>query len=726
MNRVIGILAHVDAGKTTFSEQLLYHAGVLRAPGRVDHKDAFLDAHPLERQRGITIFSDQAVFERGGDRFFWVDTPGHADFAAEMERALSVLDCAVLVVNGAEGIQSHTETLWTLLEAYRVPTLLFINKTDRPACDADAVYAQLRRRLSGDIADMGGWHGGDMPEALAEAVAERDEALLELWLSEGYDPARWLEGLRRAFLGRAIFPVCRGSALNDVGVAECLDALCLLAGGDGNSLRRRDAATPPSGREAEKSAPEKSFSIMQPTTPSKREAEMPSPKGSLSEGAGRPKAGLRELEGAGRPKAGLREFDPSPFTGLVYKVRHDAQGGRLCFFKVLSGSLAAREEIALPGGDTAKPNELRLYSGAKFQTIPRAEAGMLCAAAGLPGAKPGDRIAAPGVDLQGHRNAFKIEPMMAASVLLDPSIPTGKALAALRELEDEDPTLSVLYNEATKAIDLRVMGQIQLEVIRQLARDRFGLDIDFGPMRVLYLETIATPAVGVGHYEPLRHYAEVQLRLVPGPRGSGVRFESLCHVDELALNWQRLIETHVFEKVHKGVLTGAPLTDVVVQLLHGRSHLKHTEGGDFRESTYRAIRNALMYAQGVLLEPICRFSLRAPQDSYGRVMGDLTRMFADMEPPVMDGESFTVEGEAAFAVFSAYNAEFLAATHGRGLMRYRLDHYAPCRDAQAIIDAAQYNPLADDTPDSVFCSHGAGYTVPWNEVKAHAHCPVEE
>ena len=649
MNRVIGIVAHVDAGKTTFSEQLLYHAGVLRAPGRVDHKDAFLDAHPLERQRGITIFSDQAVFERGQDRFFWVDTPGHADFAAEMERALSVLDYAVLIVNGAEGIQSHTRTLWSLLEAYRVPTFVFINKTDRPACDADRVLSELKRRLSADMVDMGGWHGGDMPAPLSEAVAERDEALLDRWLAEDYDPRLWLDGLRRQIRSRALFPVYRGSALNDAGVAEFLDALCLLTGG----------------------------------------GEAPEPGGA--------------------------------FDALVYKVRRDAQGGRLCFFKVLSGSVAVREEIRMPDGSAAKLNELRLYCGGKYQPLQRAGTGMLCAAAGLSGARPGDRIGAGG----GARNRFHTEPMMAAGVLADPAVPVGRVLSALRELEDEDPALAVSYNENTSAIDLRVMGQIQLEVIRQLMADRFGIAIDFGPMRVLYMETIAHAAVGVGHYEPLRHYAEVQLRLVPGPRGSGVRFESRCHVDELALNWQRLIETHVFEKTHRGVLTGAPLTDVTVQLLHGRAHLKHTEGGDFRESTYRAIRNALMYAESVLLEPICRFSLRAPQDSYGRVMGDLTRMQARLDAPVMDGEGFTLSGEAAFALFSAYNADFLAATHGRGLLQYRLDHYAPCRDAEAVIAAAGYNPLAEDTPDSVFCAHGAGYTVPWNEVKAHAHCPVE-
>ena len=647
MNRVVGILAHVDAGKTTFSEQLLCHAGVLRAAGRVDHGNTLLDAHPLERQRGITIFSDQAVFERGGTRFFWVDTPGHADFAAEMERALSILDCAVLLINGAEGVQSHTETLWALLEAYGVPTLLFINKTDRAGCDADAVLAQLKKRLSADIVDAAGWAGGDLPVSLIEAACERDEALLERWMSDDYDAAAWLNALRGQLRRRAIFPAWRGSALNDEGVAQFLDALAALAGGD------------------------------------------------------------------------AREAPEAPFSALVYKVRRDAQNSRLCFFKVLSGSVGAREEIAIPGGK-AKLNELRLYNGMKYAPVQRAEAGMLCAATGLSAVRAGDGIGAAA----GRRNAFHTEPMLAASVLAE-GVPSGRLLEALKQLEDEDPALGVTYNAATGAVDLRVMGRIQLEVLQQLARERFGLEIAFGPMRVLYMETIAGPAVGVGHYEPLRHYAEVQLRLVPGPRGSGIRFESLCHVDELALNWQRLIETHVFEKAHRGVLTGAPLTDVTVQLLHGRAHLKHTEGGDFRESTYRAIRNALMYAQSVLLEPVCRFTVSAPQESYGRVMGDLTSMRAALEAPRMDGERFTLQGECAFSAFAAYSDAFLAATHGRGLMSYRLDHYAPCPDAEAVIAEARYNPLADDTPDSVFCSHGAGCVVPWNEVKARAHCPVE-
>ncbi|MBR6766490.1 MAG: TetM/TetW/TetO/TetS family tetracycline resistance ribosomal protection protein [Clostridia bacterium] len=647
MNRVIGILAHVDAGKTTFSEQVLFHTGAIRAAGRVDHKNAFMDAHPLEKQRGITIFSDQAVFEMNGDRYFWVDTPGHSDFSTEMERAVTIMDYAVLIINGAEGIQSHTETVWGLLKTYKVPVFIFINKTDRTGCDPVKVIDELKCRLSPDITDMHGWHGGDMPEALVESAAERDEALLDRLMEDDFDAGTWTDALRNQIASRQIFPAYSGSALMDKGIGEFLEALALLTHG--------------------------------------------------------------------------KENTSAPFSGLVYKVRRDAQGNRLCFFKVLSGTVSPRDEIRLPDG-SAKINELRLYHGAKHMPLAQGETSMLCAAAGLSSVRPGDYIG----QAAGRKNAFLSEPMMAVSVIWDKSVPNGKILAALREMEDEDPTLSVMVNEGTGSIDLHVMGAIQLEVIRQLMLDRYGYNIDFGPMRVLYMETITAPSLGIGHYEPLRHYAEVQLRLVPGNRGSGITFKSSCHVDTLALNWQRLIQTHVFEKTHKGVLTGAPLTDVCVELLSGRSHLKHTEGGDFRQSTYRAIRNALMYAESVLLEPICRFTLRAPEDCYGRVMGDLTRMYAKLDPPVMEGESFTLSGEAAFSLFSGYLTDFMAASHGRGVMNYRLDHYEPCRDAETVIAQAGYNPLADDTPDSVFCAKGAGYTVPWDEVRAHAHCPLPD
>ncbi|MBQ6373958.1 MAG: TetM/TetW/TetO/TetS family tetracycline resistance ribosomal protection protein [Clostridia bacterium] len=647
-NKIIGVLAHVDAGKTTFSEQILCHAGVLRRAGRVDHGDAFLDAHPLERRRGITIFSDQAVFERDAARWFWVDTPGHADFAAEMERAVSVLDYAVVVISGPDGVQSHTEAIWALLERYGVPAFVFINKTDRAGCDPSGVLAEMKRLLSPDCVDMHGFCGGALPEALMEAVAERDEALLERLMEGDIDGGDWLGALRGQIARRELFPVYSGAALLDRGVSECLDALSLLTLGT--------------------------------------------------------------------------EPDGGPFDALVTRVRHDAQGNRVCFFRVISGSVVVRESVMLPGGEQAKLNDLRLYTGERFAQIGRAERGMLCAAPGVHEVRPGDHIGTGA----GRHNRFDSEPMLAASVTWDRSaVPASRVLQALRTLEEEDPALHVTVNAASDGIDIRVMGPIQLEVLRQLLQDRWALDVSFGRLRVVYQETIAAPAVGIGHYEPLKHYAEVQLRLSPGPRGSGITFASACHVDELALNWQRLIETHVFEKAHKGVLIGAPLTDVKVELLHGRAHLKHTEGGDFRQSTYRAIRNALMYAQSVLLEPVCRFSLRAPTDDYGRVMGDLTRMQARLDPPVMSDTRFALTGEAIFEAFSGYITEFMAATHGRGALQYRLDHYAPCRNAEAVIAAAGYDPLADDTPDSVFCAHGAGYNVPWHEVRAHAHTPPE-
>ena len=648
MKKTIGILAHVDAGKTTFSEQVLYAAQAIRTLGRVDHGDAFLDTHPLERQRGITIFSDQAWFERDGDTYFWVDTPGHADFSAEMERAVSIMDYAVVIVSAVEGVQSHTEAIWSLLRAYAVPAFLFVNKMDRVGADLPRVMAEIHKRLTPDAVLLDDLKTEKWSEDAVEAVAERDEALLEAYYAGEFAEARGWETLRAEIRERAIFPVFSGSALRGEGIREFIDLLCRL------TEARRD--------------------------------------------------------------------EQAPFRAAVYKIRHDAQGGRVCFFKVLSGSVRVREEIDLPGGGRVKLGELRRYHGAKYRQISDAEAGDLVAAAGLEGPMPGDFLGA-----DAHvRGGFHSEPMMAASVLWDAAIPVDKVLSALRQIEDEEPTLGVMYSEETKSIDLHVMGPIQLEVIRQLMQDRYGCAIDFGPMRVLYMETIAAPVIGIGHYEPLRHYAEVHLRLVPGERGSGIRFVSRCHVDDLALNWQRLIETHVFEKTHRGVLTGAPLTDVCVELLCGRAHLKHTEGGDFRESTYRAIRNALMQAQSVLLEPVCRFELRAPADCYGRVMGELTRLHARTEPPEMEDESFSLSGEAAFADFAGYHADFLASTRGRGILNYRLDHYEPCRNAPEVIAAAHYNPLAEDTPDSVFCAHGAGFVVPWDQVKDYAHLKWEE
>ena len=647
MKKTIGILAHVDAGKTSFSEQILYRSGAIRSLGRVDHRDAFLDLHPVERERGITVFSDQAVMELGENRYYLLDTPGHTDFSSEMERVLPVLDFAVLIVSCVEGVQSHTETIWRLLESYNVPVLIFVNKCDRVDADFGACLSSMRRLLSPEIEDFRGFDGVQMDENVIEAVAERDEALLDRLIEGAYDFDVWRAGLARLLSERRIFPAFAGAALTGEGIERFLRAM--------------DAITD--------------------TSYEARAAE--------------------------------------PFSARVYKIRHDDSGARMIHLKLLSGTLAPRQEIATPAGP-CKVGELRLRHGGRSLPVAEGRAGDLICLAGLPGVAPGDGLGA----LSGTHAALRTEPLLQISVDAGPQVPSTKLLQALRMLEEEEPELRV---ECLGGGDvrLRVMGGIQTEILGRLALDRFGMHLNFGPPRILYRETIASPAIGIGHYEPLKHYAEVWLRLSPGPRGSGVTFESKCHVDALALNWQRLIETHVFERTHPGVLTGAPLTDVHIELIAGRAHLKHTEGGDFREATYRAIRNALMQAESVLLEPVVRFSLRLHADCYGRVAGELQRMQARTDAPQSVGQWIRVEGECPFRTFCDYPERFRADTHGRGSLSFALSRYEPVESPEAIIAAAHYNPLEADSPDSVFCSHGAGYSVPWNEVRTHAHCKVE-
>ena len=642
MKKTIGILAHVDAGKTTFSEQVLFRMGALRSLGRVDHQDAFLDAHPIEKRRGITIFSDQAAFQAGDDTYYWLDTPGHVDFSPEMERAIDAMDYAIVVVSCVEGVQSHTETVWRLLKKHQVPTFLFLNKIDRVGADPAAVVEQIRARLSPEAVCCDGLTPDSMPDTLMESIAERDEVALDQLLQGNTDPSFYLEILIREIRSRALFPVFSGAALSGAGIDAFLKMLLLLT----------------------------------------------------------------RTEYAARESA--------PFSAKVYKIRHEKQGGRVCFFKVLSGSVQVRDEVC-----GQKITELRQYQGMRYQLMPRCSAGDLCAVPGLNGVKIGDILGANAA--RGDHS--ESEPMLQSTVTFDPPVRSDQVLRALRELEEEDPTLCV--ENDSSGLSIRVMGEIQLDVLTELLQERYGLNVRFGNRRVIFLETIAEPAIGIGHYEPLRHYAEVHLRLVPGPRGSGIRFESKCHVDILGLNWQRLIETHVFEKQHRGVLTGAALPDVTVQLLTGRAHLKHTEGGDFREATYRAIRNALMNAKSVLLEPVCAFTLRAPAELYGRLAGDMTRLRADCEPPAYAGDMVEISGQATFREISEYARNLAAQTHGRGALTYRLDHYTPARDADALVAESGYNPLADDTPDSVFCARGAGFVVHWQDVSAYAHLPQE-
>ena len=643
MHITVGILAHVDAGKTTFSEQVLYHTGVIRRRGRVDHADSFFDLNPIEQRRGITVFSDQAYFPLNGDTVHWLDTPGHVDFSAEMERSARAMDVAVLLLSAAEGVQSHTETVWNLLRRLNVPTLLFINKTDRAGADVERVLAQMHSRLGEMCVDF------RKPDP--EQVAQTDESLMELFFEGEVNSPAWNAACRRAFQAGRLCPVYAGSALNDVGVAEFLDAMS----GWIRDFRDDDAAD-------------------------------------------------------------------GPFRGLVYKVRYDDRNARVAYVKVLQGRLKARDEVATPEGDTGKLTDVRFYRGKRFEPG-EAQAGDIVGVVGLSGVQAGDVVGA-----EPQRTEYEIQPMLTAMPVPEGDVSPTQLLAAFRRLEDEDPQLMVEWDERLRMLTVYVMGRIQLEVLTEVLRERFGISVRFEKCRVRYLETVAAPVLGVGHYEPLRHYAEVHLAILPAPRGSGVHFRSVAHVDEFPAVHQRLIETHVFERRHPGVLTGAPLTDVEIVLTAGRFHLKHTEGGDFRQATYRAIRQGLMKAECVLLEPVCAFELSAPESVKGRIMGDLNRMGADVASAEEKDGLYCVSGSVPAARMIDYAADFPSVTHGRGALSFRLDHYAPVENQQAVVAEIGYDPEADreNTPNSVFCQKGAGYEVDWRACDGAMHLPLAD
>lgn len=641
MEKVIGILAHVDAGKTTVSEQLLYHTHAIRALGRVDHKDAHLDTHPLEREKGITIFSGVASFSYKGDAYILLDTPGHADFAAEMERALSVMDYALLVLSCAEGIQAHTETLWRLLRRRGIPTFLFLNKTDRAGADPGRTLAELREKFSSRIFSFDEeFQGSVFSGALLEEIVGYDDALLARYLDGDEEAGSAALPLARRLIreGR-LFPCLSGSALRDIGIDRLLHTVHAL------TEIFYDAAGAPAGR--------------------------------------------------------------------VYQVRHDAKGNRLCLLRLTRGTLRVRDEIA---GE--KITAVRRYSGEKLIVTDSIRAGELGAAAGL--SLPAGR----GFGGEADAPAASCTPVLSAQVLPRTPIPAPEMARAFSQLSEEDPALAVRWDSRLGELRVQIMGQVQLEVLEALAREKFGFEVTFGPSQVLYKETVASPAAGCGHFEPLRHYAEVHLLLSPGEPGSGIVFESRCSTDVLDQNWQRLIRTHVLEKEHRGVLTGAPLTDVKISLLTGRAHLKHTEGGDFREATYRAVRQGLMGAQNVLLEPISAFVIEVEPPDVGRVLFDIQRMCGEAQAPTSDGGRTVIRGRAPAACIMDYPRELLSFTHGTGRVSLGFAGYAPCHNAQEVIQRADYDPLRDleNTPDSVFCSHGAGYPVKWDEVPRHAHC----
>lgn len=635
---VLGVLAHVDSGKTTLSEAMLYRAGVIRKLGRVDHRDAFLDTDALERARGITIFSKQALLDAGQTHITLLDTPGHVDFSAEAERTLQVLDYAVLVISGPGGVQSHTETLWQLLRRYRIPTFVFVNKMDLPGPTRAELLEQLNRRLGEGFVDF----GAD-PAARDEALALCDERLMDAWLEQGaLEDGQILPAIAR----RHVFPCWFGSALRLDGVDPLLEGL--------------DRFT--------------------------------------------------------RPSPAL-----SAFGAAVFKVSQDEQGARLTWLRVTGGELKVKDLLSGEGPEgpwAEKANQLRLYSGTKYTLAERVGPGQVCAVTGLTQCRPGQ-----GLGAQRDSEPPALEPVLSYQVLLPEGADAHAALDKLRRLEQEDPQLHVVWNETLGQIHLQLMGEIQLEVLRTLLAQRFGLEVSFGPGGILYKETITEPIEGVGHYEPLRHYAEVHLKLEPLPPGSGMQYAADCREEVLDKNWQRLVLTHLEEKQHLGVLTGAPLTDMKITLIAGKAHLKHTEGGDFRQATYRAVRQGLMMGKSQLLEPWYSFRLEVPAENIGRAITDIQRREGTFDPPETGLETAVLTGTAPVATLRDYPVELAGYTHGRGRISLTPVGYRPCHNAAQVIAESGYQPQHDlDNPaDSVFCAHGAGFVVSWADVRSHMH-----
>ena len=635
----IGILAHVDSGKTTLSEGLLYASGALRKLGRVDHGDAFLDTDALERERGITIFAKQAMLTVGEREFTLLDTPGHVDFSAEMERTLSVLDYAVLVISGSDGVQSHTRTLWRLLTRYEVPTFLFINKMDLAGTDKSALMERLTQTLSAECVDFSA-----PPQGRDEALALCDEAALESLLERGSIDDSLISEMIKS---RKVFPCFFGSALKMDGVEDFLSALARFT-----------------------VAPEY----------------------------------------------------PSEFGAKVFKISRDAQGGRLTWLKVTGGALRVKAPLSYRAQNQdyqEKADQLRLYSGIKFRTLEKADAGSVVAVTGLSHSYVG-----LGLGTEAEASAPLLQPVLTYQLVLPDGADAHSALTKLRELEEEDPMLRIVWDERYGQIHVQLMGKIQLEILRRRILDRFGLAVTFGEGSIVYRETIASPVLGMGHFEPLRHYAEVQLLIEPLPRGTGIQLASSLATDALDLNWQRLIFTHLLEREHAGVLTGSALTDVRFTLVAGRAHLKHTEGGDFRQATYRAVRQGLMQAESLLLEPYYDFRLEVPAECVGRAMTDLQNMGGTVDPPQSVGENTVLTGYAPVRTLRDYFTDVAAYTRGRGQLSCAVRGYETCQNQDEIVASLGYDAERDtDNPaSSVFCDHCGSITIPWNEVAQHVHC----
>ncbi|QDQ03511.1 TetM/TetW/TetO/TetS family tetracycline resistance ribosomal protection protein [Lysinibacillus fusiformis] len=644
MYKTIGVLAHVDAGKTTFSEQLLYHTNSIQARGRVDHQDTFLDNHAIERARGITIFAEQARMQIGDDIYTLIDTPGHIDFSPEMERAIRVMDYAIIIVSAVEGVQGHTETVWQLLRQYHVPTLFFINKIDREGADVDAVMAQLQKDCSDDVLLIDEPLRADIvPSHMKEWLAERDEQLLDAFLADTLENHTCVTRLQTMMKEELAFPCFIGSALKDIGIKEFLIQLPLLT-----------------------------------ETHYKKE---------------------------------------EPFHGEVFKIRHDGQQ-RLTFMKALQGTLHVRDDFTF-GETSEKVTEIRLYNGHRFETTQEVSAGEIFAVKGLSQAKIGDIL--------GNSKSpqpYELVPTLQAKVQYLGQQHIKEVLKIFRLLEAEEPSLRVVWHEKFQEIHVHIMGVIQLEVLSEVLKERFTLTVTFGEPKILYMETIASTVTGYGHFEPLKHYAEVHLRMTPTTRGTGNTFANACHADDLSVGHQRLIEKHLFEREHHGLLTGYPVTDIHFTLLTGSAHIKHTEGGDFREATFRALRQGLEQAENMLLEPYYRFKLKAPNDFIGRMMTDIQQAAGTFDAPLLTEEQVILIGRAPVATFMSYSTVFAAYTNGKGSLSLQFGGYDVCHNTEEIIAQIAYDKNADPayTSSSIFCAKGKGYSIPWHEAQAAMHC----
>ena len=688
----IGILAHVDAGKTTLSECMLYLSGRIRKLGRVDHKDAFLDTYELERERGITIFSKPAEGETGNLGITLLDTPGHVDFSAEMERTLQVLDYAILVINGADGVQGHTRTLWGLLKRYQIPTFLFINKMDQVGTDKEKVLDDLQNRLDEACIDF-----TERSEEFFDSLAMCDEEAMEEYLESEKveeDTIAEMIGMRK------VYPCYFGSALKIEGVQEFMDGMA-------DYIEKNEQWTE---------------------------------KGEH----GKTEAYRKSDQKTGRKDSGaLNEKDISEFGAKVYKISRDSSGSRLTHLKVTSGVLKVKDILngyagkksSMNESDTSevsekstlgkeadrweeKVNQIRIYSGEKYEMVQEAEAGMICAVTGLNYTYPGE-----GLGIEADSEAPALEPVLSYKIELPEGCDVHKMLGNLRILEEEDPMLKIVWNEELGEIHAKLMGAVQIEILKSLIKDRFGVEVEFDTGNIVYKETIQNTVEGVGHFEPLRHYAEVHLKMEPGERGSGIVIGTDCSEDMLDKNWQRLILTHLLEKEHRGVLTGSVITDMKITLTAGRAHLKHTEGGDFRQATYRAVRQGLMQAESLLLEPYYDFQLEVPSGMIGRALTDIQRMNGEAGTPQTEGEMTTIEGYAPVAAMRDYQMEVNAYTRGQGHLTCTFRGYEPCRNAEEVIENIAYDPERDteNPTGSVFCSHGAGFNVSWDKVPEYMH-----